>query len=561
MIKKLQNIYRIIPEEFQKKSLRHILLSVFNIFLDLVSIAYLIPLFIFILDKDQMPEFLKKITFFNQDYLGFWIGGIILLFIIKNLIQITIIKFQSVLVFDIATKLSGNLATRFLQQSYLNIQQLDKGKEIQKIQMSGTDFSNHILLSLNTFFTEITMMLLIAMVSFILYPKLSIFIFAITIICLLVLYKFRKKKIDTIGKSIRQSYSKATSHLLNIIDGFLEIKSLHKEAFFQKKYAETLSQFNDNFAILKKHQNSNSKYLEIFIIIGLSLFLFYLNTNITVASSKVLLISYVAGISLKLFPSLNKLIIAYTNFKSYRYTIDVLTSQPQNNADVVNSNSFKQTISLEDVSFSYSKKEPLLTSLNLKLNKGEIIGIKGRSGIGKTTLLNIIMGLISVDNGKLLIDNRQITNSSSLFPFVGYVPQQPFLFQGTLLENIVMDETENSIDYKKIERLITDFGLQKLIARLPNGLNTKISHDSLQLSGGQKQRIALIRVLYAKPQLLILDEVTNQLDEELEITILQFLKTYAKEQHIAILIASHSPAINAICDTTFTITNHSLVAN
>ena len=124
-----------------------------------------------------------------------------------------------------------------------------------------------------------------------------------------------------------------------------------------------------------------------------------------------------------------------------------------------------------------------------------------------------------------------------------------------------MDETENSIDYKKIERLITDFGLQKLIARLPNGLNTKISHDSLQLSGGQKQRIALIRVLYAKPQLLILDEVTNQLDEELEITILQFLKTYAKEQHIAILIASHSPAINAICDTTFTITNHSLVAN
>ena len=409
MIKKLQNIYRIIPEEFQKKSLRHILLSVFNIFLDLVSIAYLIPLFIFILDKDQMPEFLKKITFFNQDYLGFWIGGIILLFIIKNLIQITIIKFQSVLVFDIATKLSGNLATRFLQQSYLNIQQLDKGKEIQKIQMSGTDFSNHILLSLNTFFTEITMMLLIAMVSFILYPKLSIFIFAITIICLLVLYKFRKKKIDTIGKSIRQSYSKATSHLLNIIDGFLEIKSLHKEAFFQKKYAETLSQFNDNFAILKKHQNSNSKYLEIFIIIGLSLFLFYLNTNITVASSKVLLISYVAGISLKLFPSLNKLIIAYTNFKSYRYTIDVLTSQPQNNADVVNSNSFKQTISLEDVSFSYSKKEPLLTSLNLKLNKGEIIGIKGRSGIGKTTLLNIIMGLISVDNGKLLIDNRQIT--------------------------------------------------------------------------------------------------------------------------------------------------------
>ena len=116
MIKKIKSIYKLIPDKFQKKSIRYMTLSIANVFFDLLSIAYIIPLFVFILDKDQMPDFLKKISFFNETFLLYWVIGILLLFIIKNYIQIAIIKFQSKLVFDIATALSSKLTQVFLDR-------------------------------------------------------------------------------------------------------------------------------------------------------------------------------------------------------------------------------------------------------------------------------------------------------------------------------------------------------------------------------------------------------------------------------------------------------------
>ena len=560
MIRKLKSIYHIIPKKFQKKSLRYSLFSVLNVFFDLLSIAYIIPLFVFILDKDQMPTFIQKISFFNEEYLIHWVVGILLLFVVKNYFQIAIIKFQSKLVFDIATALSSGLTKQFLRSPLSSIQHLNKGKEIQKIQMAGTHFSNHILLSINSILTELLIIGFIAIVSFILYPKFSILIFLIALICLYSLYRMRKKKIQKISTSIRKSYSKATSHLLNIIDGFLEIKSLGKESFFQEKYEETLAEFNDNFAILKKHQNSNSKYLEVFVILALCLFLYSVHISIDAPSERVLLISYIAGISLKLFPSINKLILAYTNFRSYQYTLDVLTAFEPNSESKNPHSQFVHSVSLKKVSYSYGEDKDLLENINLSLNRGEIVGIKGRSGIGKTTLLYLVMGFLSPKRGSLFVDEQIINSSNILFPFIGYVPQQPFLFQGSFLDNIVMGTSANDIDFERIKTLIHAFDMDSYIENLKDGLDTKISHNSLSVSGGQKQRLALIRALYRNPDLLILDEVTNQLDEELEIKVLNYLKDYAKEMNIAILLVSHSNSISEICERTYQITNHTLQA-
>ena len=505
-----------------------------------------------------MPDFLRKISLFDESYLVYWVGGIILLFIIKNYIQILIIKFQSVFVFEIATSLSSNLTSQFLSKPYSHIQKMDKGKEIQKIQMSGTDFANHILLSLNSLFTEIAVIAVIVVISFFLYPRFTFLILIISAICLLLLYRIRKKKIQEVSESIKRSYYSSTSDLLNIIDGYLEIKSLKKEQFFQHKFSRTLERFNANFAVLKKHQNSNSKYLEVFVILGLCLFLYYLNANVDIISDKVLLISYIASISLKLFPSLNKIILAYTNFSSYNYTLDVLSEKTTAPIQENEIPPFNESISLNNISFSYIPGDQLLNEINLNIRKGEIIGVKGRSGIGKTTLLNIIMGLITPDTGGIMIDGTTIHKSFSLFPFIGYVPQQPFLFQGTLLNNIVMGEKTSDIDHERINAMISDFKLNDFVSKLESGLDTQISHDSLSVSGGQKQRIALIRALYAKPQLLILDEVTNQLDEDLEVVVLNYLRDYSKEHHIATVLVSHSSILDSICTKTYKITDQTL---
>jgi ABC-type multidrug transport system fused ATPase/permease subunit len=557
-VKQLRKIIYIIPKEYQRKSIRYVGFSLINILLDLASIAYLIPLFIFILDKNQLPDFIKHSFLFTDSYLVYSLLGVLVLFILKNAIQIAIIKFQSNLVFNIATKLATQLTHNFLEGSYLDIQKLDKGKEIQKIQMAATDFANHILGSLNTFVTELTVIIIITIISFIIYPNFSVYIVLIAVLGVGVLYVFRKKKITVLGHAIRQSFSAATSHLLNIIDGFLEIKSLHKESFFQEKYEKKLGDFNANFAALKRHQNASGKFLEISIIIALTLFMLYVNTRFYNGSGKVLLISFVAGISLKLVPSLNKLIVGYTNFKSYQYTIAIFSTIKKSDKTLPKYD-FRSTLELQNVSFSYSEKHPLLKGVNLTVSKGKMIGIKGRSGIGKTTLLNIIMGLLHPTEGTVLIDGNPINNTQSiLFNFIGYVPQQPFLFQGTLLENIVFDQPTSEIDFDKINTFFEVFELQEFVSKLPNGIHTMLSHDTLQVSGGQKQRIALIRAFYAHPKMLILDEVTNQLDQDLEQKVGAFIKQFTVANNIATLIVSHAPEIHNLCDEVFTISHAKL---
>ncbi len=561
LIKQLElfkKIRRIIPLEFRQKSLVYTLVSLANVVLDLFSVAYFIPLFIFILDKDQMPSILKDITFLQEDNMLFWITGVVLIFILKNIIQLRIIKFQSFLVFDIATVLSTSMTKVFLSSPLEHVQKMDKGKEIQKIQMSGTDFANRILLSINTLFTEAIVIASISITSLVLYPKFSLIIFAITSLSFFAMYMGRKRKVSALGSAIRESYSTATSHLINIIDGFLEIKSLGKEVFFQDQFRKTLQVFNANFARLKQHQSSNTKYLEIIVILGLCIFLFYINRSFDITSEKVLLISYVAGISLKLFPSLNSLILAYTNFKSYAYSVDILEATtkvilPKEKALVL-----KETLSLHDISFSYSNKINILEQVSLTLQRGKMIGIKGVSGSGKTTLLHIFMGLLTPKEGYLSVDKTPISSCNDIFPFVCYVPQHPFFFNGSLLDNIIIHQEAEAIDMQRINQLIEALSLTSFVSNLKDGLQTMFTHDSRQISGGQKQRIALLRALYAQPHLLILDEITNQLDEALAFQVLLFLQEYCKQHHIAILLASHAPIVAKICNETYIIEKSTL---
>ena len=168
------------------------------------------------------------------------------------------------------------------------------------------------------------------------------------------------------------------------------------------------------------------------------------------------------------------------------------------------------------------------------------------------------MGFLPPTSGTIEVDGVVIKSHGNLFPFVGYVPQQPFLFQGSLLDNIVMGAPKEEIDFERIATLLETVELSSFVAHLPNGLQTSISHNSLGVSGGQKQRIALVRALYHQPQFLILDEVTNQLDEALETKILQFLKTYTKEENVAVLLVSHSAEIVKVCDRMYTISNQTI---
>ncbi len=201
-------------------------------------------------------------------------------------------------------------------------------------------------------------------------------------------------------------------------------------------------------------------------------------------------------------------------------------------------------IELSDLAYSYGSPEDskVISALNLKFKIGKFNIITGTSGVGKTTLLNLIMGLYNFTNGEIIIGNKgykylspQMWNKK-----LSYVPQDSMLFSGSILDNLTFFDHSVSID--KINDIMKGITLESFIKNLPHGLDTDIGSLATKISGGQKQRIAIARALLTNPDILILDEATSQLDETTEAEVLDFIRNNMESKTI-ICVAHRRGAI------------------
>ncbi|WP_292599154.1 ABC transporter ATP-binding protein [Mesotoga sp. UBA6090] len=214
-----------------------------------------------------------------------------------------------------------------------------------------------------------------------------------------------------------------------------------------------------------------------------------------------------------------------------------------------------RSISLENIEFGYGKKQ-ILKGLSLELKKGEITTLVGESGAGKTTTLNILMGLQRPQSGTIYINGDPVSNSASLRPYIGFVEQTPTLFERcTLLENITLGR---SISEASLENIFERTNLDVLSRRFENGLDTLVA--DIQLSGGERQLVALARALVSKPQLLILDEITSNIDSKTE-EIIQNTLLGLRSEGIIVLMVAHRLSTVLLSDRVALISNGVIVAS
>jgi ABC-type bacteriocin/lantibiotic exporter with double-glycine peptidase domain len=212
----------------------------------------------------------------------------------------------------------------------------------------------------------------------------------------------------------------------------------------------------------------------------------------------------------------------------------------------------KKEISLKNVSYRYpDQKEYILKNLNIEINRGEKIGISGKTGCGKSTLLYLMMGLIKPSEGKIFYNGKDNCNDEiKLSEKISYVPQIPFLHDTSIKKNIVFDFSEeenlNSLEIKKIEELVKLTLLDDKVRALPEGLDSKVGDNAVKLSGGEKQRVAIARSLYKNFDLLFLDEFTSSLDSITEEKIIQNLINKYSEK--TMIIISHKSKTLQMCD-------------
>lgn len=211
----------------------------------------------------------------------------------------------------------------------------------------------------------------------------------------------------------------------------------------------------------------------------------------------------------------------------------------------------------DNVSYQFTHTgKKIIEDINLEIEAGQCIGLKGKTGSGKTTFINIMMGLYTPTEGYLyLIDAKSHARVQGVK--FGYVSQNIVLVDSSLAENIVLTETDGNIDYDRLNHCLKISALTDLVKQLEYGVQTRLGDSGIRLSGGQRQRVAIARALYANPDILVLDEATSALDNETEKDIINNLKDYKKD--ISIIMISHRPQSLLNCDKIYEIKNRKLL--
>ena len=367
-----------------------------------------------------------------------------------------------------------------------------------------------------------------------------------------------ENRLQKLGLARQDSESERLKYLNQILGGIKEIKVYKSEGQFVKKYLSNSKQvFRSNkktsmLAAIPKI------FLELVAILVLVLLVLLMLVNSNTQVSILATVALFAAAAFRLLPSVYRIVSSYQHIKYYQSMIDHLRHEYKKikSNKAISDNGiidFNKNIFFKNLSFNYeNSNKKILNDVNLNLKKFSKVGITGDSGVGKSTLANIIIGLISPSDGNIIVDEKKV-NYANIFwgKNLGYVPQNIFLTDDTIMNNIAFGYEEKEIDKQKIFKSVKSAQLEKLITSLPDGLNTMVGERGVRLSSGQIQRIGIARALYHDPEFMVLDEATSSLDIDTE---REFMNTIHKvSDKKTLLLISHRSSVLNFCDIIYTL--------
>ena len=336
-----------------------------------------------------------------------------------------------------------------------------------------------------------------------------------------------------------------------------EIKLYESSDFFIKLFDKTIGDHSKIEKMINVFQQTPKLVFEVSLILILSLLLFFMNYFDYSKEGYLLIITSLSVISLRLIPSLTRIVASLQRLKYFQPSIDILSSQFNDDfTQKVEKTSFNlgkfESLEIKNLNFKYGEKNNNVYTkdLNLKINRGEIVGLFGKSGSGKSTLLHLITGLIKPTKGEIYVNAKKINDLTyEWLNKISYVPQSVYLFDDSVIKNIFFDDI--NFDKSKFEKSLEISNLDKLIETFPNKEKTQVGENSIKISGGQKQMIGIARAIYRDPEILILDEATSSIDLLNSEEILKNIKKLKEEKDVTVIIISHDMKVMDFCDKVF----------
>jgi len=380
-------------------------------------------------------------------------------------------------------------------------------------------------------------------------PTIALILFFL--LCLATYTQLLTPFLNRLGKQRAYLAGEGFRIISEMLGGIKEIKILGRESFFWSRFDTNRAAAAKAAARTETVHRIPTYLVELWGVLGLLVVvftLFWQEKNIeTVVSSLGLFV----GASLRLIPALNRILIAVQSLKVAKPAIEVVYQEVTDGFIARPSREkiqFTSELRFSDVSFSYdSSIKPVIKEATFEIRLGESLGIIGPSGTGKSTLVDLLLGLLEPTSGQILVDGEKLDlNKNHWQSQVGYVPQELFLVDGTIRSNIAFGIPQEEVSEEKLLRSIRAAQLYEFVNSLPNGVNTVTGERGIKLSGGQRQRIGIARALYFEPTLLVLDEATSALDVQTESEVIRTLESLHNE--ITMVIISHRLSVLAFCD-------------
>lgn len=548
-------------------------LIVVGAILELAGVAGIMPVINVASTPDSIENtsYLKALYEFlgmesRENFMVFLCASLIVIYLFKNLYLLFMRHMQNVFVYNNQYRLSCELTEYYVRQPYIYHANRNRSEVIQSISGDSSMFFQALSAVLQIV-TEGVVCLALIVGLMVTDTALTIATAVIFVVFMLTFVKMTRKQIAIFGEKARGYNAKMTMKLYQLFGGIKDIKVLEREDYFEGSY---FREYDGNTRYLKRYKfvvMLPGPVMESVLVGGLLGVLIVKIVNGANIQGLVPTLAAFAVAAFRILPSINRMTQGINQLTYNKVAVDKIypaIKEARENGvpkcNVVQENGegslrFEQEIKVENITFSYpEREEKVLDKVSLSIPKNKSVAFVGPSGAGKTTLTDVILGVLEPLEGKILCDNTNIKGCMSAWHAkIGYIPQEVFLLDDTIRHNIAFGIPESEIDDIRVKEVLKEAQLFDFVESLSAGVNTSIGECGSRLSGGQKQRIGIARALYANPEILVMDEATSALDNDTESAVMEAVNQLAGKK--TLIIIAHRLSTIEKCDTVYEIKN------
>lgn len=578
MLKKYVDSAKKIIYVFNKKQKRAIgglvVKIVIGTLLELLGVTAVLPFITLAMNPESLEKndllskafYILNISNINT-MLAILAAALILIYVVKNLyltwMYYSVYKFT----YSNQRKLAYRLLKCYLDQPYSFFLDHNSSALIENFITDVVQFFD-IVLCLMMLFVEVLVCGLLVGYLIITDKTITISIIFILVLYFILFFKVLRKTIKKKGEIVRNSRNGMTKWLMQSFGGIKETKISRKEQYFLNKYDKEYAGFEQNHCMYQTLSYIPKPAMETVVISVLLIVVVFKLLRGVDSSYFVSTVSVFGVAAVRLLPAFNRISGYLSRITFCKVSVDriykdlkdveVLESQKQENIEGDNL-VFDKEIVAQNISYRYPTGDKnVLENANIIIPKNKSVAFIGPSGAGKTTMADIILGILYPQEGTIKVDGVSISGDMACWKKkLGYIPQAIFLMDDTIKNNIAYGVEETDIDEKRIEEVLEESQLKAFIDTLPDGIDTQIGERGIRLSGGQKQRIGIARALYNDPEILVLDEATSALDTETETAVMEAIDNLSGKK--TLLIIAHRLSTIENCDIVYEIKDNKVI--